>query len=98
VVARIAERLEGLPSLADLPDDMLLTIEETAAYLGVGPSTLDSWRLGLRGSKVGGGPPHVPLHKGPRSPVKYLVADIRAYIQQQRIDKTEGTETPADSS
>lgn len=92
-MGRIAQRLEGMPSLAELPDDMLLTLEEAAAYLGVGPSTLEKWRLGYRGNH--GGPPSVPLHDGPRSPVRFIVADVRAWLASRRVDPSEGTDTPA---
>ena len=92
-MARIAQRLEELPSLESLPSDMLLTLEEAAAYLGIGPSTLEKWRLGLRG--IHGGPPSVTLHDGPRAPIRFMVADLRRWIRGRRTDPSEGTHTPA---
>lgn len=86
-------RLSDLPSLESRADDELLTIEEAAAYLRFSPATLNNWRTGVRG--VTGGPPYVPLHDGPKSPVRYLVSDVRAYIASRRVDPSSEGDTPA---
>lgn len=83
----------SLPSLAARQPDELLTIEEASAYLGFSPSTLEKWRSGYRGTR--GGPPWIPMHDGERSPVRYMVKDIREWLDSQRINPSEGTETPA---
>lgn len=81
---RKTQRLEDLPSLTDLPPDGLLTVEETAAYLGIAPSTLEKWRFRIRGTE--GGPPYCRLEGGPKAPVRYLVSDVRTWIADHRTD------------
>lgn len=83
----------SLPSLESRADDELLTIEEAAAYLGFSPSTLEKWRSGYRGVK--GGPPFIPMHDGEKSPVRYMVADLRAWIESRRVTPSAEGQTPA---
>lgn len=82
-----------LPSLADRADDELLTVEECAAYLRLSPSTLEKWRIGFRGNKAG--PVYVPLHDGPKSPIRYKVADVRDWLNRQRVDPSNEEDSPA---
>jgi len=82
-------RLEELPSLAELPADGLLQVEEVAAYLGVAPSTTEKWRA------AGDGPPWFRLHNGPKSPVRYRVDKVREWLDARQTDTSEGTDTPA---
>jgi hypothetical protein len=86
-------RKSDLPSLQSRADDELLTIEEAAAYLRFSPATLNNWRTGARG--VIGGPPYLPMHGGPKAPIRYRVGDIRAWIASELTDPSEGTHTPA---
>jgi predicted DNA-binding transcriptional regulator AlpA len=86
-------RASDLPSIEGRADDELLTIEEAAAYVGLSPATLNNWRTGVRG--VRGGPPWIPLHDGPKSPVRYRVGDVRAWLASRVVHPSEGTDTPA---
>lgn len=93
-MTRVALRLSDLPSLEGLPGDGLLNVDEAAAYLGMAPSTLEKWRLGLRGVPTAG-PPYIRLHDGPKAPVRYVVGDLRKWLWTRRTDPASGEETPA---
>lgn len=97
-MARIDLRLKGpMPSLAEIPADFLLTVEECAAYLGVAPSTAEKWRLGYRGAS--GGPPWISLHDGPKAPIRYFAGDVRKWLDaRRRTGPSERTDTPAQAA
>lgn len=88
-------KTSSLPSLASRADDELLTVEECAAYIGVSPSTLEKWRTGSRGRFAG--PVWIPLHDGDRSPIRYQIGSVRAWLASRSVDpnKPESEETPA---
>ena len=58
--------------------DRLLNDKEAAQKLGVTPATLRSWRC------RGIGPSFVKMGLGKKSPVRYSVADIGAFVDQCR--------------
>lgn len=81
---RLRRRLAQRPSLLDLPTDTLLTIEETAAYLSLSPSTLEKWIDGERRASIGL-PAYHRLHGGPRSPIRFKVIDLLTWLEDRRI-------------
>ena len=63
-----------LPSVSSADGDVLLTTGEAAAFLKVGKSTLERYRLT--------GTPAIPFVKigGRRGPVLYRLSDLRAFV------------------
>jgi hypothetical protein len=84
-------RPSSLPSLESRKPDELLTCEETAAYLGFSLSTLEKWRSGYRG--IYGGPPWISMHDGEKAPIRYMVTDVRTWLNARR---TTPEDTPAE--
>lgn len=92
---QLLDRVEQRPSLLDLPDDALLTLEELAAYLGVSVSTIDKWIMGMRGIGTAGPPPRHKLHGGPKAPLRFMIRDVREWLHSCRVDPSAEGETPA---
>lgn len=62
-------RVVGAPSLAELPDDAIVTAADVARYLGVSARTVQR-------------APIPCLRVGPRTP-RYRVGDVRAWVRSQ---------------
>ncbi len=58
-------------------DQSGLTTEQAAAIIGANKRTLDNWR------SLGRGPAYVKLSK---RLVRYLLSDVQAYIEQNRVE------------
>jgi hypothetical protein len=58
----------------------LLKQSEVAEMLGIDESTLESWRYGKDPYKL----PWVKLGTSPRSPVRYKLVDVQAFIDAGR--------------
>jgi len=93
-LAAMLDRIEQRPSLLGLPADTLLTVEETAAYLSLSPSTLEKWVSGERWLSIGV-PVYHRLHGGPKSPIRFMVSDLQDWLRRCRADLGETEETPA---
>ncbi len=65
----------------------LLTPKETADYLGVSIDTLDDWRS----KRIG--PAFTKLGDGVRSPVRYELDDLIAYVRARKVNGRSGKET-----
>ena len=76
----------GAPSGASEEVDRLVSTEEAGALLGISPRTLEDWRL------RGGGP---VFRKLGRRVVRYLVSDLRAFIEDAARANTGCTAAPA---
>jgi hypothetical protein len=74
-------------SFADYDDDDTVSRRDAAALLGVSARTLEKWAQTARG------PEHVQY--GERSPVRYRIGDLRAYIQAHRRRSTTRGAGPA---
>lgn len=59
-------------------DETFLTTADLADRWGMAQQTLETWRM------RGEGPPFVKLGKGTRAPVRYRLADVRDYEEQNR--------------
>lgn len=92
-LATLLDRIEQRPTLIELPADALLSMEETAAYLGLSPSTLEKWVSGERWVSVGI-PAYHRLHGGPKSPIRFMVSDLQEWLRHCRASLESG-ETPA---
>jgi hypothetical protein len=73
-LADLIERVKRLEAARPLPDQ-LLTQESAAAYVGVKPPTLASWR------HFGKGPPYIKVGRS----AFYKVADLEAWLNQQAV-------------
>ncbi|MGH1458535.1 MAG: helix-turn-helix transcriptional regulator [Paracoccaceae bacterium] len=70
----IIERLERIEAAVIAPPKEYLNIKQAAEFIGVSRQTLDLWRMNAEGPAV---------HRvGTR--VLYSVADLRAYMDEQR--------------
>ncbi|MCP3963421.1 MAG: helix-turn-helix domain-containing protein [bacterium] len=77
-LATVLERLS--PAIID----PLLTTEETAAYVGATPRTLEAWRV------RGGGPPFVKVS---RRMVRYRLSDLAAWVEERLQTSTSSSST-----
>lgn len=84
--------LADMPPLADRRPDELLLPAEAAAYLRTTTGALDNWRRRYPGRA----PTYVRLGDGPKAPVRYPVADLRAWIKAQTVSS--GGDTPASAA
>lgn len=85
--------LAELPPLAERRRDDMLTSAETAAYLGMHVTALETWRK--RGKP---GPTYVRLGDGPKARVRYPAGLLFDWIQAQTVNPSTGGETPADAA
>lgn len=60
----------------------LLDNEQTAPLLGITPGTLEVWRC------KGKGPRYIKLGRAKQSTVLYDPADVRAWIESQKVAST----------
>lgn len=60
----------------------LLTTREAAAFLKVAPQTLIAQRV------RGGGPPYAKLGSGPKAAVRYDLAKVTAWLEEQSRENT----------
>lgn len=73
----------ALSDVSPADDFKLLSVVETAEFLGLSGSTLERMRLD------GSGPPFIKLGAGKkRAKVAYRISDIRAWIAGQRFTST----------
>lgn len=93
-LATMLERVAARPSLLEIPGDALLTVEETAAYLALSPSTIEKWINGERWLSVRL-PVYHRLHPGPKSPIRFMVSDLRDWLRECRIEIYGEDQTPA---
>ncbi len=82
-IARRAEALVRAVTVAEYPDDRLLTTEDMADWFGVHEMTIKRWR------RDRSGPPHI--NAGLRA-VRYRKGDVVAWLRDRavRYDKVEG--------
>lgn len=64
-----------------MTDDLLLTEQDAADYLGMSPGTLREWR------SLGKGPPYLKL---PTGTVRYRQEDLVEWVSQQRVVPGDG--------
>jgi predicted DNA-binding transcriptional regulator AlpA len=65
-------------SVAPASANPLLDTRGAAAYLGLRPATLESWRY--TGGPAGGGPPYIALG---RRRIRYRRADLDAWLESR---------------